>query len=84
MARKLISFCAAIALILWILVTVVADVNHGHGPGHHGEHGEEHSSEHGEHGEGHGDEHSEHGEEHSDGEHGEEGHDESESEGHGG
>lgn len=68
MARKLISFCAAIALILWILVTVVADVNHGHGPGHHGEHGEEHSSE--------------HGEEHSESEHGEEGHDESESEGH--
>ena len=37
MAKKLLSFVVAIVLILGILLTVVADVNHGHGPGHHGE-----------------------------------------------
>ena len=73
--KKLISFIVAMAMVIGILIFVVADVNHGHGPGHHGdEHGEhgEHT-EHTEHGEGHGDEHGEHGEEH-----GEEGHNEEE------
>ena len=60
MVKRIISFLAAIALVLAILLTVVADVNHGHGPGHHGDehggHGEEtheHSEGHDEHDEGH-------------------------------
>lgn len=47
MGKKIISFIAAIGLIFTILISVVANVNHGHGPGHHGEHGEE-SHEHSE------------------------------------
>ena len=46
--KKLACFIAAMAMVLAILFGVVADVNHGHGPGHHGEHGEdgEHGEEH--------------------------------------
>ena len=63
LACALIAFCACMG----ILLVAVADVNHGHGPGHHVEGHGEHHGEHGEHG-GHGDEHGEHGEGH--GEHG--------------
>ena len=43
MVKKLLCFIVAIGLVLAILLTVVADVNHGHGPGHHGE--ESHETE---------------------------------------
>ena len=68
--KKLACFIAAVAMVLAILFAAVADVNHGHGPGHHGEeHGESHGDEHGEshgdeHGESHGDEHGESHDEH--------------------
>ncbi|MBQ6733462.1 MAG: hypothetical protein IJR00_00830 [Lachnospiraceae bacterium] len=69
MARKLIYFLAAMGMVTTILIAAVANVNHGHGPGHHDEHGE-HSE--------HGDEHAEEGheEEHGEEEHGEEEHEE--------
>lgn len=59
MLKRLLSFCVAIVLILGILLAVVADVNHGHGPHHEGEgHGEEsHETE------GHGEDESEEGHE---------------------
>ncbi|MDD6058581.1 MAG: hypothetical protein PUB98_10060 [Clostridiales bacterium] len=58
--KRLGCFISALILIGIILVSVVADVNHGHGPGGHGEetHGEE--TQHGE--ETHGEE-AQHGEE---------------------
>ena len=61
MARKLIYLAAAIGLVLTILLAAVANVNHGHGPGHHSEeHGhDEHGESHDEHGEEHEAEHEE-------------------------
>lgn len=52
--RKTIYFIAASLMVLAILFAVVADVNHGHGPGHHGDghHGDtHHEGTHGGHGE---------------------------------
>ena len=43
MVKKIGGFILAVVLVLGILFLVKADVNHGHGPGHHGsesEHGE--------------------------------------------
>ncbi len=37
--KRFALFFVTAALVLTVLFTVVADVNHGHGPGH-GEHGE--------------------------------------------
>lgn len=71
--------CAVIAFVacMGILLIAVADVNHGHGPGHHVEGHGDHHGEHGEHGEhGHG-EHDAHGhDEHGHGDHHEHGADE--------